>query len=144
MVGEGELTHVVFFRSLLTGSLTERPHRGFSVGLEALDETDAVLLSCGFHGADVEHFVVEADIFKVFDVLILIFDPKVAGVFCLSRCHVDVGMLDLVVSRESPEAKELAKRQSGELALIRAAADHDPSPPWRIANVPMLLTIPAA
>ena len=53
-MGEGELTHVVFFRSLLTGSLTERPHRGFSVGLEALDETDAVLLSCGFHGADVD------------------------------------------------------------------------------------------
>jgi hypothetical protein len=108
LVGEGELTHVVFFRSLLIGSLTERPHRGFSVGLEALDETDTVLLSCGFHRADIEDLVVEADILEVFDVLILVFDPEVAGVFCLSRCHVDAEMLRLIVlsTREgSPEKR---------------------------------------
>jgi hypothetical protein len=52
-----------------------------------LDEADAVLLGRGFHGAGVEHFVVEVDILEVFEVLILVFDPEVAGVFGLSRCH---------------------------------------------------------
>jgi hypothetical protein len=80
-------------------SLTERPHRGAPVGLEALNEADAVLLGRGFHGADVERFVMDRDILEVLEVLLLVFDPKVAGVFCLSRCHVDAG-IDRWSSRE--------------------------------------------
>jgi hypothetical protein len=73
-----------------------------------LDETDAVLLGRGFHGAGVEHFVVEVDILEVFEVLILVFDPKVAGVLCLPRRHVEAGLLEVVavVSKERAQRRE--------------------------------------
>jgi hypothetical protein len=74
-------------------SLTERPHRRALVGLEALDEAYTVLLGRGFHGAGVEHLVVEVDILEVFELLVFVFDPEVGGVFDLSRCHGGVGVL---------------------------------------------------
>jgi hypothetical protein len=89
-----------------------------------LDEADAVLLGRGFHGADVERFVVEADILEVFEVLLLVLDPKVAGVFCLSRRHVDAGMLRL--GREPSKEKSSREGKAGARSYMQAA-DHDTS-----------------
>jgi len=104
VVGDDEPAHFFVPCVSAIGLLTERPHRRTLVCLEALDETDAVLLSRGFHSTGVEHLIVEADILKMFEVLVLVFDPKVAGVFRLSRSHVDASILDVVVvaPRESP------------------------------------------
>ena len=57
--------------------LTERPHRGTLVRFEALDEADTVLLRRGFHGAGVERFVVDVDIFEVLELLLGILDTEV-------------------------------------------------------------------
>jgi hypothetical protein len=131
VVGEGEDELVLVSLLLLCSmsSLTERPHRGAPVGLEALDEADAVLLGRGFHGADVERFVVDRDILEVFEVLLLVLDLEVAGVFCLSRRHVDTGMLRLIVGRLGREPSKKRSSREGKAAArsYMQAADRETS-----------------
>jgi len=69
-------------------ALTKRPHGGTLIRLEALYEADAVLLRRGLHGAGVERFVVEINIFEMLEVLLLVLDPKVGLLVSLFGGHV--------------------------------------------------------
>ena len=68
------LNHAVLGSLVQLCVLTERPHGGTLVCLEALYESDAVLLRRGLHGAGIERFVVDVDIFEVLEVLLGILD----------------------------------------------------------------------
>jgi hypothetical protein len=67
--------------------LTERPHRSSLVHLEALYEANAVFLGRSLHGAGVERFVVEVDVFEVLEVLVCIFDAKICLLVSLLGSH---------------------------------------------------------
>lgn len=68
-------------------ALTERPHCGFFVRLEALYEPDAVLLCRGLHSAGIERFVVDADILEMLEVLLRVLDVEIGLLVSLFGGH---------------------------------------------------------
>ena len=68
-------------------ALTERPHCGFFVRLEALYEADAVLLCRSLHGAGIERFVVDVDILEMLEVLLGVLDMQVGLLVLLLGGH---------------------------------------------------------
>jgi hypothetical protein len=65
-------------------ALTERPHGGAPVHFEPLYEADTVLLRRGLHGAGVECFVMEVNIFEVLELLLSVLDVMVGLLVRLS------------------------------------------------------------
>lgn len=99
------------FGFLVSCVLTKRPHGGTLVRLEALYEADAVLLSCSFHGASIERFVMEVNIFEVLEVRLCVLDSKVALLISFLGSHGDFAVDSIF--RVSGSSSKSAKTNKG-------------------------------